>query len=217
MMMEVKTNTDIYTRASVAPSSFNEDELTFDVTFTTEAPVKRFDYETWKYYNEVLGFEPGQVRMERLNSGAPVLNNHSTYGSVSSVIGVVEKAWLEKGQGGATIRLSKRESNAEIVQDVRDGILKNVSIGYRIHKYLKEEAQESDETPTYRAIDWEPMEISLVTVPADASAQVRADKALMQRVEVQAPEETIETDVKFEEENKTYTGALSAAFLMGIK
>jgi HK97 family phage major capsid protein len=56
--------------------------------------------------------------------------------------------------------------------DVKDGILRNVSVGYRIHKFLVDE-----ETSENRAIDWEPMEISMVTVPADASSQVgRADE-----------------------------------------
>jgi hypothetical protein len=54
---------------------------------------------------------------------------------------------------------------------VRDGILRNISVGYMVHAYqeIKDGARR-----ILRAVDWEPMEVSLVCVPADARAQVRS-------------------------------------------
>lgn len=169
------------------PTSYNEEAKTFDVTFTTEAPVKRYDWNNGTYYNEVLSFEKGHVNLDRLNNGANVLDNHNMYGSVSNaVLGVVERAWVEDGKGAATIRFSNRPEVQGIVQDVKDGILKNISIGYSITKLLKEE--EEGTIPTYRAIEWEPYEISVVAIPADANAQVRSIQENLQTIEVVEPE-----------------------------
>jgi hypothetical protein len=64
----------------------------------------------------------GQVRLDRLNSGANVLDNHNRYGSVTdSVLGVVKKAWVDNGKLRATIQLSKRPELASFIQDVKDG------------------------------------------------------------------------------------------------
>lgn len=185
----------------VAPSSFDEESLTFDVTFTTESPVRRYDWRRDQWYNEVLSFEPGHVNLSRLNAGAPVLDSHWSSFSVRDQLGVVEKAWLEKGQGGATIRLSKRDSVSEIVQDIKDGILRNISIGYEISKYQVEDAEQKGELPTYRATDWMPYEISLVTIPADAAAQVRRLEQGFQEVEL------IEPEVELSEDNTNHTAA----------
>jgi hypothetical protein len=45
-----------------------------------------------------------------------------------------------------------------------------VSVGYRVHKY--EEAR-GKELPIRTAVDWEPYELSMVPIPADAGAKVR--------------------------------------------
>lgn len=49
---------------------------------------------------------------------------------------------------------------------VRDGILTNVSFMYQIYDY-REESKDH-----FRATDWEPFEVSLVTVPADPTVGV---------------------------------------------
>lgn len=170
-------------RGAFSPTSYNEENNSFDVTFTTERPVRRYDFRNDEEYDEVLSFEGNHVKLDRLNSGAPVLNNHDRFGGLNSQIGVVERAWIEKGQGGATIRLSKREDVRGIVQDVQDGIIKNVSIGYEVRKVQRIE-QEDGKRPIYKAVDWEPFEISLVPVPADPTAQVRSIEDNLQEVEI---------------------------------
>lgn len=204
-MKTIKTiKTDI--RAAVTPKSYNEEKNTFDVTFTTSAPVMRFDWLTDTYYNEVLSFDPSHVNLKRLNNGAPVLDNHNRFGSVTNQIGVVERAWIENGQGGATIRFSNREDVKGIVQDVKDGILKNVSIGYTVRK-MEPEQMEGQEFPTYKAIDWEPFEISMVTVPADASAQVRSVQDSIQSIEI------VGQKIELKEENTNNSAAFDLACL----
>lgn len=162
----------LQTRAMFAPDTVNVDERTVDVVWTTGAQVKRSDWMTGDYIEE-LSLIPGHVRLDRLNAGAPLLDSHANW-SLRSVLGVVERAWLSGNQGRATVRFSKRAEVEPIFQDVRDGILRNISVGYKKHKT---ERDETGATPVVRAVDWEPYELSLVPIPADAAAQVRSEES----------------------------------------
>lgn len=155
-------------------TSVNSDKRTAELSWTAGGRVLRYDWWTGDRYWEELSLEAGAVRLERLNGGAPLLNTHSRW-DLSDVIGVVESARLEKTEGLASVRFSKRDDVEPYFQDVRDGIIRNVSVGYIVHRYLKiDPPAETNDFPTWRAIDWEPFELSLVPVGADAGAQVRA-------------------------------------------
>ena len=161
-------------RAAVVPTSINNDARTVDLTWSTGAGVERFDWNTGQRYLEVLSMEPGHVRLERINSGAPVLDSHSSW-SLGDVLGVVEQgtARLESGVGLARVRFSNRDDVAPKWGDIRDGITPNVSVGYRVYK-VTETRDKNGGLPIRTAVDWEPFEVSIVPMPADIGAQVRA-------------------------------------------
>lgn len=106
-------------------------------------------------------------RLERLNNGGPVLDSHSAYG-VSSQLGVVRKAWAKKSTGLATIQFSKREAVTPLWNDVKSGIIQNLSPGMWIYNKV-DTTPKGQERREFTAMDWEPFEISLVAVPADAA------------------------------------------------
>lgn len=160
----------LQTRAMFAPETVNADERTVEVVWTTGARVARNGMEGAFY--EELSMDKKAIRMDRLNAGAPLLNSHSAY-DLRDVVGVVERAWLDGTQGRAVVRFSSRDDVAPIFQDVRDGIIRNISVGYRVWKY---ERIEEGNAPVMRAVDWEPHELSLVPIPADAGAQVRSEE-----------------------------------------
>jgi phage head maturation protease len=179
---------NIYTRALFDISSFNEAERTVDVVFATETTdVKRYDWNSDTMFIEQLVCSPEAVRMDRLNSGAPLLDNHNQYSGVRSVLGVVEKATLKSNEGRATVRFSSREDVKPIMNDVKEGILRAISVGYRVYKYEKQPVIEG-ETPVYRAIDWEPTEISLAVVPADFKSGVRSERSDVETHEIEVIE-----------------------------
>lgn len=167
-------------RAYFAPSTANEETRTVEITWSTGATVFRESFWDGPYYEE-LSMEPSHIRMDRLNGGAPFLNSHSAR-SLGDVIGVIESASVENGVGKAVVRFSSRDEVTPIWNDVRDGILRNVSVGYRVYSY--EKVAEENSIPTYRAVDWEPHEISLVAIPADAAAQVRSEPVAEKVLEV---------------------------------
>ena len=162
-------------RATVVPSSINAEARTADLVFSTGAGVDRFDFFSGERWVETLSMAPQAIRLERLNNGAPFLNAHSAF-SVADQLGVVEpgSARLVEGRAVATVRFSKRAEVEPIWQDVKDRIVSNVSVGYRVHKYERTPAQET--TPEIRhAVDWEPYEISAVPMGADDGAKFRSD------------------------------------------
>jgi len=151
--------------------TFNEDDLTAELVWTTGQKVKRFSFFEGEYFEE-LSLKKDHVNLERLNLGAPLLNNHESR-TLGDNIGVVRKAWISKGEGRAIVQFSSRDEIKGIVQDVRDGVIKNVSVGYRVEKF-EDVSKKRDEIPTFRAVDWTPMELSLVNIPADQDSQVRS-------------------------------------------
>lgn len=159
--------------ADLAPSSWNAEERTIDVVWTTGARGARFDWESGEAVDEELATQPASVRLDRLNAGAPVLDAHQR-GDLSRQIGVVVpgSARMQGGQGIATVRFSERAEVAGLVADIASGIIRNLSVGYTVHAFDIE--RRVGQRPLYRAVDWEPYEISFLPVPFDALAQVRS-------------------------------------------
>lgn len=154
----------------------NEEARTVDIVWTTGAKVRRRRF--WEEdIDEELSLEPGAIRLERLNNGANFLGVHDST-SLRSILGVVVdgSARIENGVGIATIRFSDREDVEPIWRDIKNGIIRNVSVGYRVHRYEIEKRDGMVEL--WRAVDWEPLEISAVPIGADPGAQVRKDEAL---------------------------------------
>lgn len=149
-------------------------DRTFNVVFTTGATVRRYDYMNDEAYDEELSVDPSSIRMDRLNGGAPVLDTHGQY-SLDDVIGAVVpgSARISKGTGKAAIKIDAGDENASIVRKIKDGIIQNVSVGYRVHRF--EVIRGEGTVPLYRAVDWEPFEISLVPIGADAGAGIRSN------------------------------------------
>lgn len=196
----------LQTRAMFAPDTVNVDERTVDVIWTTGAQVKRSDWARGDYIEE-LSLSPDAVRLDRLNRGAPLLDSHENF-SLRSVLGVVERAWLNGNEGRATVRFSKRADVEPIFQDVRDGILRNISVGYRKHKT---ERDDSGQVPVERAVDWEPYELSLVPIPADAAAQVRSDDSPNMKPETEPSKDSPMDETRKQEAPAEAPGAEAGA------
>ena len=168
--------------------TLDEKARTIELSFSSEEKVERW------FGFEILDHSPGSVRMVRLNTGGPLLLDHAT----REQIGVIEKAEIASDRKGrARVRFSKGSRAQEIFQDVMDEIRKNVSVGYRIHKFVLEE--ETDGIATYRATDWEPLEISLVSVPADITVGVGRDEDRLAR---EVPVDNVREEQPKKEANK---------------
>ncbi|MBK9704787.1 MAG: phage major capsid protein [Betaproteobacteria bacterium] len=115
----------------------------------------------------------------RLNNSAPLLYNHN----LDDVIGVVERAWTnaQDRRGYATVRFAKTARADEVLGMVQDRILPNVSFMYQIN-----DAIEDPKKNEMRVRSFTPLEVSIVTVPADGSVGIGrawADQETEVRVE----------------------------------
>lgn len=165
--------------AEITPASLNREAMTIDIIWTTGAIVQRHRWEGWDdvvEYDEELVVSPEAIRLERMNSGAPFLNSHYAY-DLSSVLGsiVPGSVRIEGGQGRATVKLTTASDAEGIVHRILEGTVRSVSVGYRVHKY--EITKEDGQREKWRAVDWEPFEVSAVAMPADAGAHIRSGAA----------------------------------------
>ncbi|MFN8992490.1 MAG: HK97 family phage prohead protease, partial [Pseudomonadota bacterium] len=139
----------------------DEEARTATLAFSSEAPVERY----WGI--EVLDHSTKSMRVGRLASGGPLLMDHDTRDHV----GVIESVQISADRvARAVVRFGRSARAEEVFRDVVDGIRRNVSVGYVIHEARLEGEQNG--VQAFRVTDWEPYEISLVAVPADASVGV---------------------------------------------
>ena len=141
--------------------AIDEDNRTVELAFSSEEEVER-----WFGY-EILDHSPGSVRLDRLKSGGALLVDHDP----KDQIGVIERVWVDNDRvGRAVVRFGRSERAAEIFNDVIDGIRSLVSVGYRVLGTVLAEQREDENI--YRVNDWQPYEISFVSIPADTSVGV---------------------------------------------
>ena len=157
------------------PDTAMAETRTIEVVWSTGASVRRRDPWSGRSYEEVLSLDPSHVDLTRLNGGAPLLNTHGAF-DLEDVIGVVERAWIAREAGSyvgrATVRFSDRADVEPIWQDVKGGIIRNVSVGYAVRAY--EIREEEGAIPIWTAVDWQPLELSAVPVGADGAAGFRS-------------------------------------------
>lgn len=164
--------------AIVRADTINEADRTIDIIWTTGATVQRARWEGWDTveFDEELEVTPEALRLERLNDGAPFLDSHRSWGGVANVLGSVVpgSVRVENGQGTATIRLTNAEDAIPAVQRILERTINKVSVGYRVHRY--EITKRDGARELWRAVDWEPYEISAVAMPADPGASIRSEQ-----------------------------------------
>jgi HK97 family phage prohead protease len=151
-------------RAIFAPDTFNAEAGTVEAVISTFAPVQR------KGFMERL--DPAGLDTSRL-IGAPVLDGHRQ-GSARDVIGTITGHRMEDGKLVATIRLSGAADAAPIVERIREGTIKGVSIGYRVTRWA-ESTDPNSRARVRTAAAWSISEVSAVPIPADSGAQFRGE------------------------------------------
>src|SRR5699024_7681927 len=106
----------------------------------------------------------------RLDKGLSVIDSHNRWAGIGGVLGVTEGWRIESGQLVGTVRFSKKHQ--DVFDDVEDGILRHVSLGYRIHEWNIKKAKDEPELRT--AVDWEPLELSIVPVSFETTNGMRS-------------------------------------------
>ena len=157
--------------AMIQPDSINDAERTVNVCFFTGIDVPRSGWDG----EYILRFDPAGVDLTRLNSGAPVLDNHDSFSGAAGQKGVVDRAWARDGKYYATLRFSR---NVEpLWADIKDRIVQKFSMGTEILE--KQQVSKDSERPRVMlAKKWRPYEISVAPIPADFGTTTLAADAV---------------------------------------
>lgn len=173
MPKTIKPGTKVERCFSLDRAAIDEGARTVELAFSSEEPYDRY------WGREILDHAPQSIRLGRLATGGPLLCDHDSRDHV----GVIESVQIGADRvGRAVVRFGKGARADEVYRDVLDGIRRSISVGYMIHKAtLTEKGEELD---TYRVTDWEPFEVSLVSVPADPTVGIgrAADFLIEERI-----------------------------------
>ena len=172
-------------------SYIDEENRTVRIGVSSEQPVSR------SFGLEVLDHKRESIDTAFMDSKtAPFLLDHD----MSQVIGVVEDFKIDETakRTTAVVRFGKGELASEIFEDVKDGIRKNISVGYKVNKMERDSNDIIGDH--YRATSWSPMEISSVSIPADQSVLVGVGRKNKQELNFK--------DIKMSEENKIDSNAI---------
>lgn len=179
--------------ADISPASYDAKGRTVRAVLSVGSPVKRF------FGTEVLQIKPEAVNLDRLSScGVPLIDSHNIYGVLNGIFGRVERVWFEGGELVGLISFDDSDPGRKAEGLVARGVVRGVSIGYRVDEWEIKDSDGNlvdpererlmwDEDYTFTAKRWELLEVSLVSVPADAAALIRSndgllsDEALLQR------------------------------------
>lgn len=147
--------------ARVAKESINVEARTVEIAWASEAPVERW------FGNEVLDCTSASIRLARLMDGAPLLFNHDR----DQLIGVVESVSVGPDRiCRSVVRFDTSDEAEKRWQQVCNGVLRHVSVGYAVRAMELE--SEVEGFRTYRVVDWEPYELTFATIPADHSVGI---------------------------------------------
>ncbi len=141
-----------------------ENERVVELSFSSNEP-----YERW-FGVEVLSHEEGAVDLTRLNEIGVLLFNHDR----NQVIGQILSAELDSKAGRCTarVRFDTDEESEKVYQKVQSGTLKGVSVGYIVNEFDVAEGSKKEDPDIYTATKWMPYEVSIVSIPADATVGV---------------------------------------------
>lgn len=137
------------------------------ISFSSEEPYRRY------FGMEILDHSDGAVDLERLNSVGVLLFNHDT----DKVVGRVLRAWLENRRGMAEVEFDTDEEAEKIFGKVKSSTLKTTSVRYSVDSWEEVVAGKTSidgrfTGPCQIARKWMPLEVSIVSVPADATVGV---------------------------------------------
>lgn len=179
-----------YREATIDASAMKEGSREVELSFASESPVQRYDWENGGFYMEVLDHSSVKsADFSRLNNGGALLRDHNRTQQPGVIVKNTARIDTDK-KSRATVKFSRSKLGEEEFQDVKDGIRTLVSVGYQTGKELSRETKSGVET---RSFEWMPYEVSTVSIPADTTVGVGREQPtppeILQKEKTMTPEE----------------------------
>lgn len=138
----------------------------------------RYSFQNDEYFYQVLGTKEENIDVSRLASGIPLFDNHPYDVKAAVTLGISRGYEFTERGLELKIKLGARADEA-LREDIRNGILKTVSIEGEVVRYSI--TNNPGDVPTYFAEMWQPQSISLAPVPNDIDAQIEVKRAIAQK------------------------------------
>jgi HK97 family phage major capsid protein len=162
-------NKMLFREATIDASQMKDGSREIELSFASEQPVQRYDWENGTYYNEVLDHSSAKAAdFSRLNNGGALLRDHNRTQQPGVIVKNTARIDADK-KSRATVKFSRSGLGEEEFQDVKDGIRTLVSVGYQTGREISRENVAGVET---RRFEWMPYEVSTVSIPADTTVGV---------------------------------------------
>lgn len=160
-------------RSGVPP---DRDSRTVSFSFSSEEPYQR------NFGMEILSHDTGAMITDRFDRGAvPFLLNHD----YDDQVGTIVQHSISNRKGIATAKLSRSDRGEEVFQDIVDKIRTNISVGYIVHE-MSSLGTDDGGNEHFLVESWEPLEISLVSIPADPTVGIARDAELEMEMAIAA-------------------------------
>lgn len=138
------------------PAGTKPDPNALRFSVSSETPVMRGED------TEILRHDAACVDLNRLRNLGCALVNHDPNQRAAAIM----SAEIINNRLEVDVRFGSTEFAQDVLRDVNDGLLRGISIGYRVSKW------ELGENRTYTATKWEPFEVTFTPIPADATVGV---------------------------------------------
>ena len=161
-MRDERNNPDekAYFPMALSRGAATGDDRVILLSFSSEEPILRGDHY------EILSHDEGAVDFAQFQ-GSPVLVDHA-----GERVGTVKEAWLQNKYGMARVRFDRSQVGEKTLQAVKDGVLRDVSMGCRYDSGARIFGGEINGTPICWIARWVPHEISLSSAPKDPTVGV---------------------------------------------
>lgn len=171
-------------RAKITPVDENA-EYDFEcLAMPSDNGQLRYSYQNDEYFYQVLKTGKENLKVERMESGLPLFDNHPYDLSAINTLGIT--VWYEFTAEGVVMRtkLGARADDA-MRADIKNKILKTVSIEGDVINYSV--VRKDGMIPIYYADLWEPTHLNLAPVPQDISSQIGVKRALEYNTKITTP------------------------------
>ena len=191
--VEIKDDNRIC-RALIEPQPEGADYDFVAVAVPAENGQINYNWRDDEYYNQVLRTAPENINTERLDSGLPLFDNHVYDKSALNTLGIT--TGFEFTERGLEVKCKfGNRADMALRNDVKEGIIKTVSIEGSIQKYEVE--RKVGELPIYNAMLWTPESLSFAPVPNDIGAQIEVQRKIKKQIEA-----NVESKTEIEAEDK---------------
>lgn len=148
----MENTTKLINREFKIDSKSMSEDFILDFSVASDLPIKM------SFGTEVLVIGEENIKLERLKSAGNIVFSHDK----EEILGKVLDAYIADGVLRVKARFSEHSEHFGMI---KDGTLTGVSVGYLVHKY------ENKDGILY-AMEWEPIEVSLVAIPADITVGI---------------------------------------------